>query len=55
MTQTLFGNLSDGTAIYMYTIGNDNITAKILSYGGILQSLIVGGTDVVCGYDTMED
>ncbi len=53
ITKALFGKLS-GKDVYIYTMSNDTITAKVLSYGGTLQSLIVDGKDLVCGYDTLE-
>ena len=55
MTHNLFGKLPDGTDVCKYTLKSERITAEILNYGGILQSLIVDGVDIVCGYDTMED
>lgn len=54
MTQRGFGKTPDGIEVIEYTIKSERVTAKILTYGGILQSLIVDGVDVVCGYDTME-
>jgi len=55
MANRLFGHMPDGTPIQEYTLENQKITAKILTYGGILQSLFVDGKDIVCGYDTLED
>jgi aldose 1-epimerase len=55
MTHNLFGTLPDGTPVRIYTIKSERVTAKILNLGGILQSLIVDGVDIVCGYDTVED
>ena len=55
MTHQLFGKLPDGTDVCKYTLKSERITAEILNYGGILQSLIVDGVDIVCGYDTIED
>ena len=54
ITKDLFGNLPDGKAVFAYTMANDYVTAKILNYGGIIQSLIVNGKDVVCGYDDID-
>ena len=54
ITKDQFGKLPDGKNVFAYTMANDYVTAKILNYGGIIQSLIVDGKDVVCGYDTIE-
>lgn len=56
-----FGELKDGQKIYAYTLCNKNgISATILNFGGILQSLLVPDKigkldDIVCGFDTVED
>ncbi len=55
MTHRQFGITPNGDFVREYTIKSDKITAKILNLGGILQSLMVDGVDVVCGYDTVED
>jgi aldose 1-epimerase len=55
-----FGALPDGRPVRKYTLDNGHGTrAAILTYGGIIQSLIVPdreghGDDVVLGYDTLE-
>ncbi len=55
-----FGKLPDGRAVQKFTLDNGRgITASILTYGGIIQSLKVpdrnGKTDdVVLGYDTLD-
>jgi aldose 1-epimerase len=55
-----FGKLPDGRAVQKFTLDNgQGITASILTYGGIIQSLNVpdrnGRTDdVVLGYDTLD-
>ncbi len=54
-----FGQTLDGTPVEIYTLRNaDGMTARIMTYGGIVQSLSVPdkyGTygDVVLGYDTL--
>ncbi len=53
ITKTLFDKLPDGKSVYAYTMATDFVTATILNYGGIIQSLIVDGKDVVCGYDNI--
>ena len=55
MANRLFGHMPDGTPVQEYTLKSAHVTANILTYGGILQSLLVDGRDIVCGYDTLED
>ena len=51
ITKTLFDKTPEGKAVYAYTLINDYVKAVVLNYGGILQSLVVDGKDIVCGYD----
>ncbi len=55
MKQTLFGTLPNGEPIYEYELTSDNITASVLSLGGIIRKLTVDGVDVVAGFDTLAD
>lgn len=55
MDKKEFGILADGSAIDAYTLQSSDVTAVILTYGGRIQSLRVGGRDIVCGFDTLED
>ena len=56
ITKKLFGKLSDGTEVYRYTLKNKNgMTAEILNFGGILQSLVFDETDVVLTHKTAKD
>lgn len=56
---TPFGQTLDGTPVQIYTLRNANgMTARITTYGGIVQSLTVPDKngnfgDVVLGYDTL--
>ena len=51
----LFGSL-DGKDVFLYTLDNGkDLRAEILSYGGIIKSLVYKGVDVVLGRDTLED
>ncbi|MBE6631958.1 MAG: galactose mutarotase [Ruminococcaceae bacterium] len=56
-----FGKLSSGETIFAYTLSNSSgVSATILNFGGILQSLYVPdkngkAEDIVCGFDTVED
>jgi aldose 1-epimerase len=55
-----FGKTLDGTPVEIYTLRNANgMTARIMTYGGIVQSLVVPDKhgsfgDVVLGYDTLD-
>jgi aldose 1-epimerase len=55
-----FGTAPDGAPVMLYTLRNKNgMEARILNYGGIIQSLIVPDKngklgDVVLGYDTLD-
>lgn len=53
-----FGELPDGRLVNGHTLTNAGLEARILDYGGILQSLLVPDvngnfTDVVLGFDTL--
>ncbi len=57
----LFGCMPDGVPVKIYTLRNKNgMEARILNYGGIIQSLEVPDKhgklgDVVLGYDNLDD
>jgi aldose 1-epimerase len=55
-----FGSLDDGTKVDIWTVSNGGITLKVLSYGGIVQSLEVPDRDgrtanVSLGFDDLAD
>jgi aldose 1-epimerase len=54
-----FGKTPDGTAVDLYLLSNGRITAKVMTFGGIITELHVpdrhGKTaDVVLGFDTLD-
>jgi aldose 1-epimerase len=54
-----FGKTPDGTPVELYTLSNGRVTAKVITYGGIVTELHVpdrqGKTaDVVLGFDTLD-
>ncbi|MEU6762173.1 aldose epimerase family protein [Streptomyces sp. NPDC046853] len=56
----LFGKLADGTKVYRWSFANGGTRMKVLSYGGIVQSLELPDrhgryTNVSLGYDTIEE
>ncbi|MGV9344307.1 aldose epimerase family protein [Streptomyces spiralis] len=55
----LFGKLADGTKVYRWSLANGGTRLKVLSYGGIIQSLEIPDrhgryTNVSLGYDNLE-
>lgn len=61
ITKNFFGTTPDGKEVFSYTLDNEkNVKAEILTYGGIVRSLLVKDkngvyTDVVLGRETLED
>ncbi len=60
MENTIFGTLPNGKEVRRYTLSNSNgVSMTIINYGAIITSLVVpaknGNTDVVLGFDTIED
>ncbi|MFD7130314.1 aldose epimerase family protein [Streptomyces sp. NPDC059894] len=56
----LFGTLADGTKVHVWSLSNGGTRLKVLSYGGIVQSLEVPDRhgryrNVSLGFDTIED
>ncbi|MBQ2733079.1 MAG: galactose mutarotase [Clostridia bacterium] len=54
MEKKLFGYMPDGCKVYSYTLKNGKMEAEIVTLGGIIRRLVVNGTDVVMGFDTVE-
>ncbi|WP_392674769.1 aldose epimerase family protein [Streptomyces sp. LN785] len=55
----LFGRLADGTKVHRWTLENGGTRMRVLSYGGIIQSLEIPDrhgrrTNVALGYDNIE-
>ncbi len=60
VTKASFGKMADGTPVDIYTLKDGAIEARIITYGGIIQSLSLpdkGGkvADVVLGFDTLDE
>ncbi|MFH0518924.1 aldose epimerase family protein [Streptomyces sp. M41] len=58
--KSLFGELADGTKIYRWSLANGGTRMKVLSYGGVVQSLELPDrrgryANVSLGFDTIED
>src|SRR5437660_9908356 len=59
VTKQSFGKMPDGTAVDIYTLKSGAIEARIITYGGIVQSLKVPdkdgkSADVVLGFDWID-
>ncbi|MFC9425564.1 aldose epimerase family protein [Streptomyces sp. NPDC056987] len=59
-TRELFGRLADGTKVHRWTLENGGTRLKVLSYGGIVQSLEIPdrrgrSTNVSLGFDNLDD
>ena len=55
-----FGKMPDGTAVDLYTLKDGKIEVRIMTFGGIVQTLKVpdrkgNSDDVVLGFDTLDD
>ncbi len=61
ITKNIFGKMSDGQEVYVYSLDNGRgLSAEIITYGGIVKNLYVNDengkkTDVVLGRDTLEE
>jgi aldose 1-epimerase len=60
VTKQLFGKMPDGTPVDVYTLKDGAMEARIITYGGIVQSLNVPDksgkvADVVLGFDTLDE
>ncbi|WP_030778454.1 aldose epimerase family protein [Streptomyces sp. NRRL S-920] len=58
-TKEFFGKLADGTKVHRWTLANGGTRMRVLSYGGIVQTLELPDrqgrfTNVSLGYDTLE-
>ncbi|MEU3251652.1 aldose epimerase family protein [Streptomyces sp. NPDC006997] len=58
--KSLFGTLADGTEVHRWSLANGGTRMKVLSYGGIVQSLEIPDrrgryANVSLGFDTIEE
>lgn len=59
VTKQPFGKTTDGTPVEIYTLKDANTEIRIMTYGGIIQSVKIpdkkgGVADVVLGFDSLE-
>jgi aldose 1-epimerase len=60
VTKQPFGKMPDGSAVDVYTLSEGPVEAKIITFGGIVESLKVPdkagkSDDVVLGFDSLDD
>ncbi|MET9519220.1 aldose epimerase family protein [Streptomyces sp. NPDC002994] len=59
-SREFFGRLADGTKVYRWTVANGGTRLKVLSYGGIVQSLEIpdrhgAAANISLGFDNLDD
>ncbi|MFF4060019.1 aldose epimerase family protein [Streptomyces sp. NPDC001668] len=59
-TKKLFGKLADGTKVYIWSLANGGTRMKVLSWGGVVQSLEIPDrhghhANVSAGFDNLDD
>lgn len=54
MKKEYLGKTAFGRDIFAHTVSNGEISITVLDYGATLQKLVHKGTDIVCGYDTLD-
>ena len=50
-----FGKLDTGATVYEYALKNNDAEVSIITFGAIVRKFCVFGTDIVGGYDNIED
>ena len=55
MRKELFGLMPGGAEVYLYSLVSEVAEVKIMNKGGIVHSFVAYGTDVVGGFDRLED
>jgi aldose 1-epimerase len=54
MEKAVFGHMPDGTPVYEIRLQNENFDISIISYGGAIRRFVAYGTDIICGFETLE-
>lgn len=54
ITQMTFGDTPDGTATLFSLTNASGNTLKVTNYGGIITSLLIGGAEMVVGFDEID-
>ena len=55
MNPTLFGYMPDGKPVYEYTLTNEHFSLSFINYGGIIHKFVAYDTDIIGGFDTLDD
>ncbi|MBR2340766.1 MAG: galactose mutarotase [Clostridia bacterium] len=55
MNKELFGYINGKTPVYKYEICDGDVRVCALDYGCTVNNFYYRGTDIVCGFDTIED
>lgn len=55
MTKTFFGTLPSGDGTHIYTLKNSSASLSVLDYGAKITSFNAFGTEIVGGFDTLDD
>ena len=55
MDKHFFGKIDTGTDVYEYILKSENAEVGIITYGAAIRKFKVLGTDIVGGFDTLED
>ena len=55
MNSNIFGYMPDGTPVHEFHLKAGDLTASVLTLGGILHTFCDGEVDIVAGFDTLED
>lgn len=55
MNKKTFGIFNTGAEVYEYTLRTDEAELAVITFGAIIRKFTVCGTDIVGGYDSLED
>lgn len=53
--EKLFGTLPTGEKVYSYELKDGNHSVNVINYGAIIQSFVCFGTDIIGGFDTLQE
>lgn len=54
MNDHFFGKTEDGSPVAKYTLKSEHLSIDVLTYGAVLRAILVGGRDIIGGYDTLD-
>ncbi|MBQ7661505.1 MAG: galactose mutarotase [Clostridia bacterium] len=50
----LFGIMPDGREVYAHTVSAGDLSLTVIDYAAAIQKFVHKGTDIVCGFDTLD-